>query len=375
VTYKNLFVAVAISNPDHPFWLWLAKRSGRIAGLHLTIRQFPNQVVDLSDLEPVAGSLHSLTCEPDKDWEYGCLKGTNTLNSMSQLTALNLRSADLGSEEPWGLVATLTNLQQLSLEVSASGDPSPLSALTRLSFLSVESLVLEVVRPVPFSFSSLKPLSTLQQLEELHLGAHGWDATSLQGLAGLNNLKELGLVFTPSGGSLRSLEGITPGLVQLIIEDAPDLVSLAGIEGCTSMEKLTLSHCGVSSFQPLRGLSSLQHLDVYDCGHLASLEGLDIMSLQSLTLRYCNSLTQLRGLEHLSALVSLVVTKCGVTSLQPLSQLREGLQRLWVLECDRVQEETLELPLVQPHVDVSFEGSNVKEVVLARGWRLLVDGS
>jgi hypothetical protein len=95
---------------------------------------------------------------------------------------------DLRNEQPWGLLAELTNVQQLTLIVSASGDPSPLSALTRLSSLSLRSCEFEGEEQTPFGFSSLQPLSTLQHLEVLYLGIHACTATSLQGLAGLGNL-------------------------------------------------------------------------------------------------------------------------------------------------------------------------------------------
>jgi hypothetical protein len=72
------------------------------------------------------------------------------------------------------------------------------------------------------------------------------------------------------------------------------------------------------------------------------------MSLQSLSLKRGNSLTELAGVEHLSALKSVMVSECGVTSLQPLSQLGKGLQRLIVELCKDVQEEVLEMPHVLP---------------------------
>jgi hypothetical protein len=64
---------------------------------------------------------------------------------------------------------------------------------------------------------------------------------------------------------------------------------------------------------------------------------------------------------------------CGaVTTLQPLSQLREGLQELCVIGCTEVQEEVLELPHVQPSAGVVVDFSNVKVMVLARGQRRVV---
>jgi hypothetical protein len=422
VVYSNLAFAAVISSPDHPIWQWLAKRSGRVAGLSLNLRledSDPRQnadqlskwiqplqtlsgipgvelrlewvgiadhvdhpcivqwlkqhgqlishlivevdvdsglelrdfskaaaacrsidltmrsnVIDLSDLSDVAGCLHRLYCGPDHDWIDGSLGGTSTLESMSQLTALHLNNVRFVSDEPWSVLAKLTSLQWLEMRVNATGDPSPLSALTGLRHLKLQSLLPEEEGRNPFSFSSLQPLSTLQQLEELHLYSNACAATSLQGLAGLSDLRklEVGALSDATenyeGRSmslrLRSLEGISTAVQDFTIRDAPDLMSLDGIEGCTSMENLSLTRCGIHSLLSLRGLSSLKRLEM----------------------------------EH-----------CEVTSLQPLSQLGAGLQSLCVSVCRRVQEKVLELPLVLPtaHVDVIY--SNVKEVVLAGGMR------
>jgi Leucine-rich repeat (LRR) protein len=151
----------------------------------------------------------------------------------------------------------------------------------------------------------------LQQLKVLHLRRHACAATSLQGLAELKNLELLELkCYGDQEGMLRSLKGISPGVTELTISSASDLVSLAGIEGCKSMEDLSLHQCCVSSWRPVRGLSSLKQLEVVNCA-LTSLEGLYNMTLQSLTLTCCNALTQLSGMEHLSALKRLYVMGCG----------------------------------------------------------------
>jgi hypothetical protein len=295
VTYSNLFLAAAISSPDHPAWQWLAKRSGRLAGLslelrlgddddaenaaqlsdwvqplqtlygipgiqlrlewvgrvddvnhpciarwlkqhgqlishlivkvdiidgRLTLRDFSeaaapcrsidlgirhshHPVFDLSSLAAVAGSLCCLTCQP-YSYEVDSLIGASAFKSMSQLTALHLDWEDLCNEDPWVLLASLTSLQRLDLVVSANGDPSPLSALTKLTFLKVHSIR---YGQVPFSFSRLQPLSTLQQLEVLHMGAGACAATSLQGLAGLSTLKVLELCCLGSEAWKESVVG------------------------------------------------------------------------------------------------------------------------------------------------------------------------
>jgi Leucine-rich repeat (LRR) protein len=468
VIYRNLVLSAAISSPDHPAWPWLARRSGRIAGLglalrlellgddatedadqlpdwlqplqtlsgilgvelrvewvgviadmdhpyialllkehgqlisHLTIevdvsedglklrrfceaaapcrsmdltlRHLSDQVLDLADLGPVAGSLQVFKCHSSFGGDGG-LRGAGALNSMSQLTALHLSYVDIQTEELWGMLAKLRSLQELILLLRASGDPSPLSALTGLSSLALESCPVAVDDQVPFTFSSLQPISTLRHLEALNLCGHACAATSLQGLAGLSDLKVLSLEAYVYEGGLRSLEGVGAGVTQLSIGRAPDLVSLAGIEACTSLERLSLNDCGISFSQPVRGLNSLKHLEVSNCS-LTSLECFASMPLESLRLECCSSLTQLSGVEHFTALRSLEVNSCDcVTSLQPLSQLGRGLQKLRVDQCKGVQEEVLQLPHVQPTADVYVVFSKVKEVVLAGGVRrACIDG-
>jgi hypothetical protein len=341
--------------------------------IDLEIRHSSTQTVDLADLHPVSGSLKRLICKPGGFMELGTLRGASAFNSMSQLVALDLACEDLLSEEPWGMLAILTSLQQLRLTVRASGDPSPLSALTRLSSLHLYSLGIGPGGQVLFSFSSLQPLSTLQQLEQLHLGHRACAATSLQGLAGLSSLKLLNL-DAPFGPGIKSLEGISSGLSEVVLGCARGLPNLDGIEGCASLEQLSLYTCGVSSLQPLMGLSKLKQLFLAKCC-LTSLEGLNSTSLESLCLTSCTALTQPSGYEHLSSLKTLEVVDCGVTSLQALSQLGEGLQELTVFGCKRVQEEVLELPHVQPTAMVLVVDSNVKEVVLAGGLRRAVPHS
>jgi Leucine-rich repeat (LRR) protein len=166
-------------------------------------------------------------------------------------------------------------------------------------------------------------------------------------------------------GRLQTLEGISSGVEDLFISNAATLACLAGIESCTYMEKLSLTTCGVSSLEPLRGLSHMKELLVSHCC-VTSLEGLGSMPLEALRLIHCHALTNLSGVGRLSSLQSLEVMYCDVTSLQPLSELGEGLEELRVSYCKRVQEEVLGLPGVKSTADVVVRGSKVR-VVLAGG--------
>ena len=274
-----------------------------------------------------------------------------------------------GAEEPWSHLVGLTNLKQLTLRVAASGDPSPMSALTGLSSLELCSRNRAVLDGWfnPCTFSSLQALSTLQQLKELVLEDKACSATSLHGLAELSRLAKL----TLAAPMLKSLEGVSTGLTYLVIRDASELDSLAGIEQLQGLQDLCLTRPGVSSLHGLAALGNLRELCIGGTfASLAGLEGSLCTSLRTLTLESCWQLRHLSGLEGLNALEGLMMIGCGVTSLQ----LAGGLKALLVMECRVVQEEVLELLHIQPTADVSIESSNVKEVMLAGGVRRRVDG-
>jgi hypothetical protein len=202
--------------------------------IKLTIGHFPGYVVDLAHLNPLGGSLQSLVCETHFGWQ-GTLRCASALN-ISQLTALHFHCEDIQPGELWGWLPKLTSLQQLRLGLGVTGDPSPLSALTALTYLSLNSILRGFIDgPAPFSLSSLQPLSTLQQLEVLQLLGHACAATSLQGLAGLSKLRVLGIGSLAGVGRLRCLEGISPGVIGFFMGGAPHLTTLAGIESCISM--------------------------------------------------------------------------------------------------------------------------------------------
>jgi hypothetical protein len=451
VTYSNIHVPGTISNPAHQIWQWLAKRSGRIAGLslqlcvavdgnddleydlvewaqplqtlsglpsvqldldwercsgcrdefnglaqwlrqhgqninHLTLQvsvcdrflplrevveaaapcksiklyvQYGDVPMDLAELAPLAGSLEWMQCV-DEGYGSDYLIGLNSLSSLQQLTYLCLDSQDFTHEQPWDHLAKLTSLKQLSAEVYATGDPSPLSALTGLSSLHRSRRNPDDSDADPFSFSSLQPLSMLRQLQTLQLGSGACTATSLQGLAGLRKLRKLEI-----SGNLRSLEGISSGVTQLLLKDASD-GSLAGIERGISLREVALHQCGVSSLQPLTGLRRLLILDVLECP-LVSLESLCGVQLRELSLRRCTSLALLSGIEKLTGLLWLYLDDCDVTNLQPLSQLGSRIEEIHVRWCKKVHEVVLELPHLQPTAKVSMYESSVRKVVLAGG--------
>ena len=347
--------------------------------LELTGEQaaFSQEPLNLGALKPVAGSLVRLDLESTVSIPFRQLETVSSLSFCSQLTSLRLNMFSFGAEEPWVQLAQLTKLKQLSLSVAASGDPSPLLALTGLSSLDLLSSEPEVQGApelgallIPCTFSRLQPLSILQQLVELELHGKACSATFLHGLAELSRLKVLRL----DARMLTSLEGVNTGLTSLTIRDARQLVDLAGIEHLKGLECLSMVRSGVISLHPLAALSSLGNLCIGGTfSSLAGLEGNLCTCLHSLSLHSCGQLRQLSGIEGLTALQKLVISACEVTSLQPVGQLLQGLARMYVLQCGMVQEEVLELPHMQPTADVCIELSNVREVVLAGGDRKRVN--
>ena len=347
--------------------------------LELTGEQadFSQEPLNLGALNPVAGSLVRLDLASTVSIPHRQLETMSSLSFCSQLTSLKLTRFDCGAQEPWVQLAQLTNLKQLSLRVAASGDPSPLLSLTGLSSLDLRSYKPDVQGAlelggllVPCTFSRLQPLSILQQLGELELCGEACSATSLHGLADLSRLERLNL----DAPMLMSLEGVNTGLTSLTMHGARQLVNLAGIEHLKGLERLSIMRSGVTSLHPLAALDSLADLCIG--GTLSSLAGLEgnlCTCLHSLRLQSCGELRQLSGIEGLTALQELVIWSCGITSLQPVGQLRQGLACLYVLHCGMVHDEVLELPHVQPTADVYIARSNVREVVLGGGVRKRVN--
>ena len=342
--------------------------------LDLTIRSFSEEPHNMGALSSVAGSLVRLNLYSTTS-RFNKLESGSSVSLLSQLTSLSLDKYDFGDEAPWIHLAGLTNLKNLFLRVAASGDPSPLSVLTRLSSLELQSLKLggwQGGLPVPCTFSSMQPFSTMPQLVELVLKEEACSATSLHGLAGLSRLTTLRLMAP----MLKSLEGVSTGLSTLFIYGAQQLESLAGVEPLQGLQGITVLRTGVTSLHPLAALGSLGDLHIGGAfTSLAGLEGNICLRLHSLNLEYCWQLRQISGIEGLTALQELTIYGAGVTSLQPVGQLVGGLRKLTVWNCSNVQEKVLELPHIQPTADVVFGLVKVKELVLAGGVRKEVGSS
>ena len=339
---------------DHPFTSqWLQEHGNSIQHLDF-----------VSSMQPPVLSLEELVqlIRPCKRLRYGgLLPNIGALTALMGLTSLYIEcTSDVEAQDPWVALASLTNLKDLTISGIASGNPSQLSALSGLTQLGLAG--------GNGLLSSLVPFQALQELEKLLLLDHICTATSLQGLAGLSRLREVTIQCL----ELVSLQGLGQGVTSLEISDARNLRTLAGIGSAGSLQDFHLFSCPATSLAALASLTALRNVKLVmgntDGAGLSSLEGLKGSSSCLQYLEVCRLLS-LRGIEHLSALQELYVAECGLSSLQPLGLLTAGVKKLHVHSCRNVEEEVLELPHIQPSANVDVQYSNVKELVLAGGFK------
>lgn len=149
-------------------------------------------------------------------------------------------------------------------------------------------------------FSDLQHFSYLQKLSIVNCGS-----ADLSSIAKLSELKELSII----GGELS--------------QD-----SLKAIGTLRTLEKLTLSKCGLSSIAPLEGLTALTYLDLSDntlrnIGIFAGFTKLQELHMSS------NALTDLEAMANLTDLKILDISFNSLQSLKPLYGIT-GLQELSV---------------------------------------------
>ena len=335
---------------------------------HLTLQSFsealaPCKALDLRVFHPSLAildmsslaALNSCLVKLEMSGNGADLRGVTTSAWLTKLTKLTIEYYSLTVEEPWPALAALSSLKHLQLAVYARGDPSPLSALTGLTSLSISIEEGHGDDPLISSFSSLQPLSTMQQLVTLDLKAAACPAlTSLHGLAGLSNLLRVSVNHTNiKAWALRSLEGLPGGVEDVSLTGFDAVESMAGLESLSCLRSLETDWSGDASFQRLSGLSGLSSLIIRDCtlsqgtGSLLCLGGIEGLGncLKELELKDCSSLRSLSGIEALTALESLFLYGCGITSLQPLANLAApGFKRIWISDCSAVEDRRLVLP-------------------------------
>ena len=129
------------------------------------------------------------------------------------------------------------------------------------------------------TFTSLKPLQDLKELQELFIDRN-WSLKSLEGIGGLTRLRRLSVTRT----SLDSLEGIE-GLTQLeeLCADNGKLSGLSGIEALKGLKILFLRHNRLTDVKELRHLKKLTELYIdgnrlTDIGAVKDLKHINVLS-------------------------------------------------------------------------------------------------
>ena len=168
----------------------------------------------------------------------------------TELTGFDLSYLEFSSENMAQNVLQLqymTNLTELRLWHSNTGDLTPLSGLTNLTVLSLGRN----------HVSDLTPLADLTNLT--HLFLFGNEIRDLTPLSGLTNLTHLSLFdneisdLTP----LSTLVNLT--VLELSSNQISDLTPLAGL---TNLQELTLCDNRISDISPLDTLTNLRHLSL-----------------------------------------------------------------------------------------------------------------
>ncbi|MFN3202709.1 MAG: leucine-rich repeat domain-containing protein [Bradymonadia bacterium] len=196
-------------------------------------------------------------------------------------------------------IEKLESLTSLSLYDVPGGDLSPLSALPKLSALSIG--------PPPWATSiderthieDLTPLSALKSLESLTLVSA--KPRTLKPLAALKLLTHL-------------------------VIDNSDVQNLEGLQGCTALKVLSLDGAGIREIKPLAGLSQLTQLNLAGnrLKDLSPLAGKK--ALTELDVSFNPRLVDLEPLAETPALERLRARMTAVASVEPLLKLTRLLE-------------------------------------------------
>ncbi|CAN1832671.1 Disease resistance protein L6 [Linum perenne] len=289
----------------------------------LDISNFKNlKLLQVSDTK-----ITKLKGEIEKLQNLQCLDASNSslievpagISKLSSLELLNLRLTPPNKLEMTSLtilqiwycehlpnLANLTNLLALSLwDVSIVARPNKLEMTEKLP---------DSLKTLTISSSSLSSLpSSLTYLKI-------WYCEHLPNLANLTNLWHLQLSDVSIGeilglGELKLLEF-------LIIERAPNLVNLDGLESLVLLKQLRLEGCTILEKLPsLAALSSLEFLQIESCPVITEIRGAEGLweSLSNLHVRRCSRLTGIGALHCIVNLEILVLVGIGLTESVPSS--------------------------------------------------------
>jgi hypothetical protein len=275
--------------------------------------------------------------------------GLNGLDALSQLESLKLVAWGIRDLKP---LVGLTNLRNLILEISDSGE-----------------------------ISNLGVLAELPNLEELHLKFSRCADHDLSPLGNVHGLKGLTIRSCPTPIDLSPLVNML-GLESISLISCKGEIDLNPLGEITSLERITLYECtAIRDVSPLAKLANLRALDLRECssasnvGALATLTGLEDFTLPptitdddlrklvdsaaikdrtGLVLK-APHLTDLSPLASMTKLEKLILEDCYPVDLSPLADL--GLTELAFRNChprrprpDDESEQPTDRPTVDAHI-------------------------
>ena len=237
-------------------------------------------------------------------------------------------------------LASLTNLEWLSLRVTAVSDVSALAGLTNLRQLGLSET----------GVSDVSALARLTNLKELALWRTA--VSDVSALASLTNLERLGL-----GGTAVSDVSVLAHLTNLewLELGSTDVSDVSVLASLTNLEWLSLRVTAVSDVSALAHLTNLEWLelgwtDVSDVSALASLTNLRVLELRDTNVSDVSALVSLTNLKTLS------LSDTGVSDIAALARLT-NLEELDLRGCPlNVAAHQTDIPAIQANgTEVAFD--------------------
>lgn len=283
------------------------------------------------------------------------------LSACPRLRQVKLRgNARLASID--GLQASAGTLQELDIAYcDAVASLKPLREATHLRVLDIAGLE---------RLADLSDLKKLTRLEALDFS--GCEAlTSLSGLpmkqlasdlpaAGKAPSSHLALNDLKALGSLEGLPALAPEITELLINRAPVLSDLSGIEaGAASVQELRLDQLGIANLDALAPLVHLQKLEIRKCPELVDASALGkLEKLTSVRITGCPKLETLPEAWK-SPVKTLVLTGCS--ALKPIKALPPGIDTKTIEIDDRKL-----LPRAKPSKALKSDAGGVWKLLSSR---------
>ena len=253
-------------------------------------------------------------------------RGTLSTAELERITRLDAPGRGI---ELLNGIEQLANLERLNLRGNRVADLAPLAALPRLQQLELRDNNITDLRAV-----NLNALAGLTQLKYLGLRHNRGPAhpespddharlSDISLLAQLTRLERLDLRDNHVSdleplAALHRLEGLDLRDNRLQVDD------LSALGGLQQLQQLNLRNSGVSGLGGIETLRNLVHLNLHSNPQIKSIAPLaGLPRLQTLILRNVPIGEQLELIETLPTLQRLNIRNCGVTNLRPLARLMQ----------------------------------------------------